>query len=204
MSKNEQKKEVADQKKEVSGKKEAPEKEERIEPETVRMFKDDFDAMQAEADKLATDLATATEESEKQRKRADEMTSHAQRIQAEFDNYRKRTNETNKRVRQDGMIEVLEKILPVLDAIEQAKAMITDENTLSGIQIIDRQLGELLGGLSVERIDALGKEFDPNLHNAVMEEDVPDEMKGKVTKVYQQGYKMGERILRHAVVIVGK
>lgn len=170
----------------------------------VRMFKDDFDAMQQEADQLASDLANAVSESEKQRTRADEMTAHAQRLQAEFDNYRKRTNETNKRVRQDGAVEVLEKILPVLDAINQAKTMITDENTLSGLNIIDRQLGELLSSFDVEQIEALNMPFDPNRHNAVMEEDAPDAQKGMVVKVYQQGYKIGDRVLRHAVVIVGK
>lgn len=177
---------------------------EQSEPEMVRMFKDDFDAMQQEADKLATDLAASVSEAEKQKSRADEMTAHAQRLQAEFDNYRKRTNETNKRVRQDGVVEVLEKILPVLDAIEQAKTMIKDEGTLNGIAIIDRQLGELLNSFNVEKIESLGLPFDPNLHNAVMEEDAPEDQKGNVVKVYQQGYKIGDRVLRHAVVIVGK
>lgn len=167
------------------------------EKETVRVFRSEFDAMQCE-------LEAAKSEAEKQSERAAEMTAQAQRLQAEFDNYRKRTNETNKMVRTDGAIDVLGKILPVIDAIEQAKAMIKDENTLSGLQIIDRQLGELLGSFNVERIEALGETFDPKLHNAVMEEEAPEESKGKVVKVYQQGYKIGDRILRHAVVIVGK
>ncbi len=177
---------------------------EATEPETVRMFKDDFDAMQKEADSLASSLAQAQAEMEKQKAKADEMTVQAQRLQAEFDNYRRRTNETNKRVRVDGAIDVLEKILPVLDAIEQAKAMIADKNTLNGLQIIDRQLSDLLNSFNVERIEALGLPFDPNFHNAVMEEEAGEEQKGKVIKVYQQGYKIGDRILRHAVVIVGK
>ena len=185
------------------GKTDVPEDAKIEEPETVRMFKDDFDEMQREADKLATELEQAKVEADKQSKRADEMTLQAQRLQAEFENYRKRTNETNKRVRQDGSVEVLEKILPVLDAIEQAKGMIKDESTLSGIAIIDRQLGELLSAYGVEKIDALGQPFDPRLHNAVSEEDAP-ESKGNVVRVYQQGYKIGDRILRHAVVIVGK
>ncbi len=174
------------------------------EPETVRMFKDDFDAMQKEADSLATSLAEAKVEAEKQKLKADEMTAQAQRLQAEFDNYRRRTNETNKRVRTDGAVDVLEKILPVLDAIEQAKAMIKDKSTLDGLQIIDRQLGDLLTSFNVTKIEAQGLPFDPNLHNAVMEEDAAEEDKGKVIKVYQQGYKIGDRVLRHAVVIVGK
>lgn len=184
--------------------KQSAENAEVAEPETVRMFKDDFDAMQQEADKLAEDLSAAKAENEKLKSLASEMTSQAQRLQAEFDNYRKRTNETNKRVRTDGAIDVLEKFLPVLDAIEQAKLMITDKNTLGGIEIIERQLETLLVGFDVTKVESLGKDFDPNFHNAIMEEDAPDELKGKVVKVYQQGYKIGERMLRHAAVIVGK
>lgn len=175
-----------------------------VEPETVRMFKDDFDAMQKEADELAASLAEAKVEAEKQKAKADEMTVQAQRLQAEFDNYRRRTNETNKRVRTDGAVDVLEKILPVIDAIEQAKAMIKDQNTLNGLNIIDRQLGDLLVGFNVTRIEALGLPFDPNLCNAISEEEAGEENKGKVVKIYQQGYMIGDRILRHAVVIVGK
>lgn len=165
--------------------------------ETVRVFRSEFDAMERE-------LECAKNEAEKMAQRAAEMTTQAQRLQAEFDNYRKRTNETNKMVRVDGMIEVLAKILPVLDAIEQAKAMIKDESTLSGINIIDRQLGELLRGFNVERIEAQDMPFDPKLHNAVMEQEVEEERKGKVVSVYQQGYKIVDRVLRHSVVIVGK
>lgn len=162
------------------------------------------DDAQREIERLSAELDKTREAAEKQRARADEMTLQAQRLQAEFDNYRKRTNETNKKVRQDGIVEALSKILPVLDALEQARAMITDEKTLDGLGIIERQLGDLLSSFCVEKIEALGLTFDPNLHNAVMEEDAPEDQKGKVVKVYQQGYKLGDRILRHAVVIVGK
>lgn len=193
---------MSNKKKSVVEKEEATE--EVKEPETVRMFKDDFDAMQQEADKLVLELNAVNEELLKQKNRADEMTIQAQRLQAEFDNYRKRTNETNKRVRQDGAVEVLSGILPVLDAIEQAKAMIKDESTLGGIEIINRQLLSLLTAQGVEQIEALNMPFDPMQHNAVMEEDAPKEQKGMVVKVYQNGYKMGDRVLRHAVVIVGK
>ncbi len=168
-----------------------------VNEETVRIFKSEFDAMRSEMESVKKEASKMTE-------RALEMTTQAQRLQAEFDNYRKRTNETNKRVRVDAIMEVLGKILPVLDAIEQAKTMIKDEGTLSGINIIDRQLSELLGSFNVERIEALGAPFDPNLHNAVMEEEVEEENKGKVVRVYQQGYKIGDRVLRHSVVIVGK
>lgn len=174
------------------------------EEEMIRMFKDDFDAMQQEVDKLSEDNAALVAENDKLKTFANEMTTQAQRLQAEFDNYRKRTNETNKRVRIDGSVDVLEKLLPVLDAIEQAKLMIKDENTLGGIAIIERQLDALLKSFDVQRFDSLGLEFDPNFHNAIMEEDTAEENKGKVVRVYQQGYTIGDKILRHAVVIVGK
>lgn len=172
--------------------------------DTVRMFKDDFDAMQAEADQLATELGQAKESAAKEMQRADEMTAQCQRLQAEFENYRKRTNETNKRVRQDGAVEVLEKILPVLDAIEQAKKLITDQNILNGVEMIERQLNALLENYDVKIIPALDLPFDPKFHNCVMEESADDDKKGLVVRVFQQGYTIGDRVLRYATVIVGK
>ncbi|CDB27136.1 protein GrpE [Firmicutes bacterium CAG:552] len=188
------------QNKDVKGEGTRPETEE----DTVRMFKDDFDAMQAEADQLATELGKAKESAAKEMQRADEMTVQCQRLQAEFENYRKRTNETNKRVRQDGAVDVLEKILPVLDAIEQAKKIITDQSVLSGVEMIERQLEALLDAYDVKRIQAQDAPFDPKFHNCVMEEEVDEARKGQVVRIFQQGYTIGDRVLRYATVIVGK
>jgi len=137
--------------------------------------------------------------------KANEYLSMAKRIQAEFDNYRKRTNETNKRVKEDGHADVLIELLPVLDAIGQAEKMISDQKTLDGIGIIKRQLDDLLNHYNVKKIDALGCEFDPNFHNAIMQMDTDDESKKNcVVEVYQEGYTLNNRVLRHSVVIVGK
>jgi len=152
-----------------------------------------------------SDLESLEKQLEDEKKRADEFLVTAKRLQAEFDNYRKRTNETNKRVKEDGNIEVIMGLLPVLDAIVQAKKMISDENTLSGINIIDKQIGELLNRFGVKKIEALGEQFDPNLHNAIMQMDVSEEEKKNcVVEVYQEGYILNDRVLRHSVVIVGK
>lgn len=135
----------------------------------------------------------------------DEMTDTCRRLQAEFDNYRKRTNETNKKVREEGKTEVLEKILPVVDAIIAARKMISDDNVAQGLDVLLRQIDDILSTLGVVRFDALGKPFDPNFHNAIMQQDIEDEsLKGCVVQVYQDGYMINDKILRHAVVIVGK
>ncbi|MBQ4049862.1 MAG: nucleotide exchange factor GrpE [Clostridia bacterium] len=137
--------------------------------------------------------------------RADEYLLTAKRLQAEFDNYRKRTNETNKRVKEDGNAEVLMGLIPVLDSFAQAEKMIEDPKTLDGIAIIKRQIDDLLSRFNVKKIDALGCEFDPNFHNAIMQMDVKEEeKKNTVVEVYQEGYTLGGRVLRHSVVIVGK
>lgn len=154
------------------------------------------------SEKSQDDLAR---ELEAERQRAEDFLSQAKRLQAEFDNYRKRTNETNKRVREDGISEVLVKLLPITDAIGQAKRMIEDKKTLDGINMIARQIEELLGAYNVRKIDALGKPFDPNLHNAIMQKESENpEDSGKVLEVYQEGYTLGDRVLRHSAVIVGK
>ncbi len=142
---------------------------------------------------------------EKEAARADEFLLTAKRLQAEFDNYRKRTNETNKRVREDGNADVLTELLPVLDAIGHAEKMISDQKTLEGIEIIKRQLSELLNRFGVQKIEALGKPFDPNVHNAIMQADTEnEELRNCVVEVYQEGYMLNGRVLRHSVVIVGK
>ena len=129
--------------------------------------------------------------------KADEYLLTARRLQAEFDNYRKRTNETNKRVKEDGNVEVLIGLLPVLDSFVQAEKMIEDQKTLDGIAIIKRQMEDLLSRFNVKKIEALGCEFDPNFHNAIMQMDVAeDEKKNTVVEVYQEGYTIGDRVLR--------
>lgn len=155
-------------------------------------------------DDLIKKLAELKVKVEEEKKRADEMTKVAITLRADFDNFRKRTREESFKEREKGNVDVLEKIIPVLDVVEQATQMIKDENVKKGVEMIRDQMLSLLASYKVEEIDAKGKDFDPKLHEAIMQIDGNAEDSGKVSEVFQKGYKMGEKIIRAARVIVFK
>jgi len=133
----------------------------------------------------------------------DEYMKLAQRIQADFDNYRRRTREAVAEARVDGIVEAVSQLLPVMDNLLRALAAQEGEGLHAGVEMIVRQFVELLGKMGVEEIPAKGEVFDPNVHNAVMTIPAPEgEDAGKVAEVFQAGYRMGNRIVRHSIVQV--
>ena len=158
-----------------------------------------------DVDKLNAELASLRKQAEAEKAKAAEMTDSARRIQAEFDNYRRRMNDNSRRVRDDATAEVLVKIVPVLDTIAQALKMIDDEKVAGGVKMIGDEITKLLGSYGVTEIEAEGKEFDPKLHEAVMQMPAEtEEQKDTVKEVFQKGYKMGDKVIRPARVIVNK
>ncbi len=160
---------------------------------------------QTQLSALMQQLAVAQTIATKERNRSEELANLVNRMQADFDNYRKRNAELNKKQKEDGMAAVIEKVIPVLDVLKQAISMITDEKVAEGVKMIYRQITEMLSNFGVSEIPALGEQFDPNLHNAIMQVKVKDPDKvNMVVEVFQKGYRMGERIIRHSVVKVAK
>lgn len=137
-------------------------------------------------------------------KENNEYLEMAQRLQAEFDNYRKRSADIVKNARIEGIAECASKVLPALDSFEKAKAMITDEKILQGVEMIENGLKQSLKTLEVEEIEVLGLPLDPNNANVVAvicDNSLED---GVVAQVYQAGYKLKDRVLRYAQVVVNK
>lgn len=160
---------------------------------------------QAQIAQLMQQLSVAQAIASKEKTRGEELGNLVNRMQADFDNYRKRNAELNKKQKEDGMVAVIEKVIPVLDVLKQAVSMIPDEKVAEGIKMIYRQITETLAGFGVSEIPALGEPFDPNFHNAIMQVKVKDpEMVGKVVEVFQKGFRMGDRVIRHSVVKVAK
>ncbi len=124
-----------------------------------------------------------------------------QRLQAEFDNYRKRNAEAVKQARADGCNDVVLAMLPVLDTVEIAIKMISDDAIKAGVQLIEKKFQEVFSKYGVKEIDALGNEFDPNLHNAVMQVEDADNA-GKVVEVLQKGYTRDGKVIRYSMVKV--
>ena len=128
------------------------------------------------------------------------------RLMAEFDNYRKRTEKEKAGMYAMGAKDVVEKILPVVDNFERGFSLVAEEDAedpfTEGMQKIYKQLMTTLTDLGVTPIEAVGKEFDPNLHNAVMH--VYDESVGEniVVQEFQKGYMYKDSVVRHSMVQV--
>jgi len=141
----------------------------------------------------------------REKKRTAEAASALRYLQADFDNYRKRMTTAVSAAREDGRREVVEKLLPALDALLGAREMLkANPIIVQGINHIAAKLFDTLSELGVSTIDALGKELDPNFHHAVSMRDEGMSNSGKVVEVFQQGYVMNGVVIRAAQVIVGK
>ena len=125
------------------------------------------------------------------------------RLAAEFDNFRKRTAKEKEQSYTNGKCDAVEKLLPVYDNLSRAlKQETADAAFKKGVEMTMTELVKILNGLGVEIFGVEGEEFDPNIHNAVMHID--DESLGEnvICQVFQQGFKMGDKIIRFAMVQV--
>ena len=125
------------------------------------------------------------------------------RLAAEYDNFRKRTAKEKEQSYQNGKCDAVEKLLPVYDNLQRAlNQETTDAAFKKGVEMTMTELVKILSGLGVEVFGQVGEEFDPNLHNAVMHTD--DESLGEnvISQVFQQGFKLGDKVVRFAMVQV--
>lgn len=143
---------------------------------------------------------------DKKDQKIEELNDRYIRTMAEFDNYRKRTDKEKSAMYEIGAKDVIEKILPVVDNFERGLKAMTEEEKATpvadGMERIYKQLMQVFEGLGVKEIEAVGKSFDPNLHNAVMH--VEDESFGEneICEEFQKGYTYRESVVRHSMVKV--
>ena len=166
---------------------------------------------EAKQAKAAPETENAPEKNplEKQLEEANAKTAEylamAQRIQADFENYRKRNETVRADAYAEGRKDVAAVMLPVLDNLERAVDAASgcgDEALKNGVELVLRQMTEVYQKLEVTAIDRKGEKFDPNLENAVLQGTEDEGEPGTVCQVLQKGYKMGDRVLRHAMVKV--
>lgn len=139
-------------------------------------------------------------------KTIEELKDKDLRRQAEFDNFRKRTEKEKSQRFEAGEIKVLEVILPIIDNFERGFESVEEADKedafVSGMSMVYKQLITELEKIGVTKIEAVGKEFDPNLHNAVMQVDTGEYESGIVASEMQKGYMLGETVLRYSMVAV--
>ena len=140
---------------------------------------------------------------DKKDEKIEELTDRLTRQMAEFDNFRKRTEKEKSQMYEIGAKDIIEKILPVVDNFERGLAQAPEGDSFAdGMKMIYKQLITTLDELGVKPIEAVGKEFDPNFHNAVMH--VEDEEAGEniVVEEFQKGYLYRDSVVRHSMVKV--
>lgn len=140
---------------------------------------------------------------DKKDSKIEELTDRLQRSMAEFDNFRKRTEKEKASMYIIGAKEIIEKILPVVDNFERGLASAQEGDAFAeGMRMIYRQLMTTLEELGVKPIEAVGQVFDPNLHNAVMHVEDPEQGENLIVEEFQKGYMYKDFVVRHSMVKV--
>ena len=137
--------------------------------------------------------------------KAAEYLALAQRVQADFENFRRRNESVRADAYADGRKDTAALMLPVLDNLERAvgaAAGSTDEALKSGVEMVLKQMTDAYGKMDVKPIDRTGEKFDPNLENAILQGTEDEGEPGTVCQVLQKGYMIGDKVLRHAMVKV--
>jgi len=142
--------------------------------------------------------------------KADEHWDRLLRTTADFDNFKKRAAREKQEAIKFANESLLQKLVPVLDSLDMALAATQNtqgeagQSLQTGVNMIGQQLKSILAEAGLEEVDATGKTFDPNLHEAVSQKETADVPEGHVVQQLRKGYKLKERLLRPATVIVAK
>lgn len=193
----------------------APEMEPQAEPETAAPAEEQ-PAPEAEPEKpakekkspfgkkAAQELEALKAKAEAAEKEVAEAKDRLLRTAAEYENFRKRSAREADQKFNDGVSHAVEQIIPILDTLDMAaNAPCADENYKKGVTMTLEKAAQALAKLNITEIEALGQPFDPNTMNAVQQVPAQEgQESGTVAMVFQKGYKLGEKIVRHATVVV--
>lgn len=165
----------------------------------------DVSEQAAQEEETAAEQGTQSEpsEEEKLKKELEESKDKYLRLMAEYDNFRKRSAKERLELSATVKGNTIGEILPVFDNFERALAAETeDTNYKAGVEMIFKQFGDMLTKLGVEIIDPIGQTFDPNIANAVNQIEDENLGENEVAQVFQKGYKIGDKVIRYAMVVV--
>ena len=133
----------------------------------------------------------------------DELNDRYKRVLAEFENYKKRSGKEREMLYNSILSDIVEVFLPIVDNLENALKIETqDVEYKKGIELVLKQFKDILKSKGVEEIPAIGETFDPSLHEAVSSIQEPDKNAQEIVQEYRKGYKIGNRVIRHSMVVV--
>lgn len=185
--------------------KEQEEKEEVISTESEAVVTAPAEEMPEEMDQASVEMDALKRRVEETEAKLAETVDGWQRSQAEFQNYKKRVERDGEMMRANMKADILKKVLPVLDDLERAmQNRPADEPWADGIELIVRKFQTVLDGEGLKKIEAEGVEFNPNFHEAISNEPSEEVESGHVIAVVQNGYMLGERVVRPALVRVAQ
>lgn len=160
----------------------------------------DLESSEREADIVQTPMEELLWKAQQER---DEYLDMAQRIKAEFENFRRRNSAVRTDAYEDGVREAIAAFLPVIDNLERALETNPEKSAFSeGIELVHKQILDTLDKYGVAVIDRMGELFDPELENAVVQANSDEGDPGTVATVLQKGYRTQDRVIRHAMVRV--
>jgi molecular chaperone GrpE len=154
-------------------------------------------------DREAVAIGGELDELVKTARQRDEYLALAQRTQADFENYRKRVARDAAAAQERGVAKLAKELLPALDNLDRAiEAAAAEDPLLEGVRLVRKEIADALARVGVDAYAPLGEPFDPNRHEAMAQQPVQGAQAGTVAEVYQNGYRMGETVIRPARVLV--
>lgn len=136
-------------------------------------------------------------------KELDDLNDRYKRVLAEFENYKKRSGKERETLYNSILADIVEVFLPIVDNLENALKIETqDSEYKKGIELVLKQMQDILKSKGVESIPAVGEIFDPSLHEAVSSVQDPDKNSQEIVQEYRKGYKIGNKVIRHSMVVV--
>lgn len=150
------------------------------------------------------DISHLEEELEKLRQELDEHKQQYLRVLAEYDNFRKRTANEKSAIYNNAVSDTVQAILPIADNIDLAvnQENASAEDMLKGVEMIQAQINAAFDKLGITSVGKVGETFDPNICNAIAHIDDDSQEENIISQVYQKGYMLGDRVIRHAMVQV--
>lgn len=147
-----------------------------------------------------------TEKLRKELEKAEEKIAETEdkylRVAAEYDNFRRRSKEEKDGIYSDAKADAIKELLPLIDNLERAKGFTSAEKVAEGLEMILGTLPDVLAKLGITEFGEKGEKFDPNIHSAIMHVEDESLGEGEIVEVFQKGYRIGDKIIRYAMVQV--
>lgn len=152
--------------------------------------------------KMRAKIDSLEKEIEKTKNEKEELNDRYLRISAEYENFRKRSQKEKEGIYSDALADSVKELLPLLDNLERASQFTDSDKLAEGLGLILKTVPDVLAKMNVECYGEKGDTFDPNFHNAIMHEENEEFGESEIVEVFQKGYKVGDKIIRYAMVKV--